>query len=292
MKLTQISVLMLGLAWGVASTDVNAQTTFPAATLTPTVTKMPPQSALPPPSLVSMSEPMAAVGIEPARSASLSLDEFLTLVRRDSPGLLADRSLVEMARADLRTASALPNPTVSYSHGAGDRQTSIQQPLPIFGQRGLRMEGARKAIDSARANVDALAADAVRSAAETFVTLLVAQERPRRWSAARDALTEAMAIVEGQVAAGARSRYDLARIRVEAANLSIRLDQAKIAEADTAAQLAAAVGAPGWRPRAIGSLQPAFQTGDYASRWDRAQSQLPAVRAALASKPWLTHWLQ
>lgn len=219
-----------------------------------------------------------------ARPPGLSLTEFLALVRRESPALQADRSLVDMARADLRTASTLPNPALSHARGAGDRQTTIEQALPVFGQRGLRMEGAQRGIDSARANVDALAADALRGAAETFVTLLAAQERTQRWQAANEALAAAAVIVEGQVAAGARSRYDLARIRVEAAHLGMRLDQAATAEADASAQLAATVGATGWRPRAIGSLRPAVGNGDFAVRWDRARTRLPAVRAALASE--------
>jgi len=289
--------LTISIGLSVLVTGIHAQAVLPAAgsvampmaPAAPRVTDAPRPAfapALPPPAAASMPK-LTALDSEAdgrARPAGVSLVEFLAMVRRESPALLADRSLVDMARADLRTAATLPNPAVSYSRGAGDRQVSVQQPLPIFGQRGLRMEGARKAIDSASANVDALAADALRSAAETFATLLAAQERTRRWSEAREALAEAAAIVEGQVAAGARSRYDLARIRVEAAQLAMREEQAEATEANTAAQLAAAVGATGWRPRAIGSPRPAVGTGDFAGRWERARAQLPAVRAAVASE--------
>lgn len=268
-------VLALALALAPLAGGVRAQALAPAAA--------------PPPSLASMPGPgwldaADGDGVDAARPEGVSLVEFLAMARRENPALLADRSLVDMARADLRTASTLPNPAVSYSRGAGDRQVSVQQPLPIFGQRGLRREGALKAIDSARASVDALAADTLRGAAEDFVTLLAAQERTRHWRAARDTLAEAAAIVEGQVAAGARSRYDLARIRVEAAHVAMRLEQAAAAQADAAARLGAVVGAPGWRPRAVGSLRPDAGTGDVAGRWDRARARLPAVRAALASE--------
>jgi len=216
--------------------------------------------------------------------ADLALAEYLQLVRRQSPALLADRSLVDMARADLRTASTLPNPAVSYSRGAGDRQVAIEQPLPIFGQRGQRMEGARKGIESTQANVEAAAADALKDAAARFVVLLAAQERSLRWREARVELDNAVAIVEGQVAAGARSRYDLTRIRIESANLDMQLAQAEAAEAGASSGVAAAVGATEWRPRAIGTLRPPDVATDFASRWETARQRLPAVRAALAAE--------
>ena len=219
-----------------------------------------------------------------ALPADLALTEYLRLVRQQSPALLADRSLVDMARADLRTASALPNPAVSYSRGAGDRQVAIEQALPIFGQRGQRMEGARKGIESTRANVEAAAADALKDAAARFVVLLAAQARSERWREARAALDSAVSIVEGQVAAGARSRYDLTRIRVESANVELQLAQAEAAEAGASAGVAAAVGASEWRPRAIGTLRPPAAATDFASRWETARERLPAVRAALAAE--------
>jgi len=236
-------------------------------------------AAAPPPAVLAL--PIDALAGRPQR---LSLAEFLEMVRRENPALLADRSLVDQARADLRTASALPNPSVSYNRGGGDRQVAIEQPLPIFGQRGMRMEGARKGIESTRANVDALAAATLREAAGAFVELLVSQERSRHWRDARGALAQAAAIVEGQVEAGARSRYDLTRIRLETANLEMRLAQAEAAESAAAAQVAAAVGVSDWRPQAVGTLRPAPDAGDFAVRWQAAQERLPSVRAALAAE--------
>ncbi|WPB55528.1 TolC family protein [Xylophilus sp. GOD-11R] len=237
-------------------------------------------AAVPPPAVFTL----PAGDIASSRPPQLSLDTFLALVRSENPALLADRYLVDMARADLRTASTLPNPAISHGRGAGERQTAIEQPIPLFGQRGMRMEGARRGIDATAANVEALAAGTLRDAAGAFVALLAAQERADRWSEAQGALAEAAAIVEGQVSAGARSRYDLTRIRVETANLAMRLAQAEAAEAAAASEVAAFVGAPDWRPRAVGSLRPAADSGRFDSRWQVARERLPSVRAALAAE--------
>jgi hypothetical protein len=99
---------------------------LPMATTTPKDAEAPRPDfapAMPPPAAASRPKSTAldSEAAGRARPARVSLVEFLAMVRRESPALLADRSLVDMARSDLRTAATLPNPAVSYPRGAGDR---------------------------------------------------------------------------------------------------------------------------------------------------------------------------
>lgn len=236
----------------------------------------------PPPPDIAMLPANDAPAVAPAHAVTLA--EYLDLVRRGSLSLRADQVRVQAARADLRAASAFPNPSVSYSRKRGEREAGIEQPLPIFGQRGLRMEGAQLGIAAAAAQADVAYADAARDAAREFIALLVAQERHARREAANRDLDAAAAIVRGQVQAGARSRYDLARIEVQQAQSAMEVAKSQAALDESAAKVAAAAALPQWQPRAVGSLQPAPQSTDFDALWAVAQQRLPAVRAAVAEQ--------
>ena len=264
LKVLALAAALSAVAWGGAT---QAQTAAASA---------------PPPPAVAMLSANDAPAVAPAHAVTLV--EYLDLVRRGSLSLRADQVRVQAARADLRTASALPNPSVSYTRKRGERESTIEQPLPIFGQRGLRMEGAQLGIDAAAAQADAAYSDASRDAAREFVALLVAQERHARREAAQKDLDAAAAIVRGQVEAGARSRYDLARIEVQQAQMAMEVAKSQAALDEAASKVAAAAALPQWQPRAVGSLQPAAQSTDFDALWAVAQDRLPAVRAALAEQ--------
>ena len=88
----------------------------------------------------------------------LTLPVLLRLVAERSPRLAVERVGIESAQADLITAGALPNPTLSYgrmrpSSGAntlfeGNRQqqAGVEFPLLIAGQRGARVETAEQGV--------------------------------------------------------------------------------------------------------------------------------------------------
>ncbi|MEH3085752.1 MAG: TolC family protein [Xylophilus ampelinus] len=217
---------------------------------------------------------------------AVGLEAFLELVRWNSPALRAERLRLDAARADLRTASALPNPLLSASRQPGirgergERQLAVEQPLPIFGQRGLRMENARLGIDAARDQVAVGVAGVLREAGRSFVALQVAQERERRLREALDDLEAAARIVRGQVEAGVRSRYERTRIEVELAGMAARAEESRARTADAAARLAAAAGAPGWRPEAAGLPALPAPRPDAGALWREAQERLPELRAA------------
>ena len=238
--------------------------------------------AAPPPPDIALLPAHDAPAVAPAHAVTLA--EYLDLVRRGSLSLRAEQMRVQAARAELRTASAFPNPSVSYTRKRGERESGIEQPLPIFGQRGLRMQGAELGIAAAAAQADAAYSEAAREAAREFVALLVAQERHARREAASKDLDAAAAIVRGQVEAGARSRYDLARIEVQQAEMAMQVAQSQAALDEAASKVAAAAALPQWQPRAVGSLQPAPQSTDFEALWAVAQDRLPAVRAALAEQ--------
>ena len=220
----------------------------------------------------------------------LTLPVLLRLVAERSPRLAVERVGIDSAQADLITAGALPNPTLSYgrmrpSSGAntlfeGNRQqqAGVEFPLLIAGQRGARVETAEQGVLGARARVGLAGSELALRAAELFTGLQAAQERTAVLAEAHGEFERAAGLISGRLDSGMASRYDFARVEIEVAAIAVRLADARADAAEKSAGLASLLGAPGWRPHAAGELAPAsaLATGGIAR-------DPPALRAALAS---------
>lgn len=198
--------------------------------------------------------------------ASVTLDELLQMVAR-SPRVLAAERDADMARAERVTAGALPNPTLSYGAarpGGGERtifdansqqQATIELPIPIFGQRGARVDAADRQIGRAESQLRLTASEARHAAALGFARLLRTQETLAARAAALAEVERIRGLVAGRERSGMASRYDRARVDAEAALAALALQRAEADVGEQAAAVASLVDAPGWRPRASGSLE-------------------------------------
>ena len=230
----------------------------------------------------------AAAQMAPAASAMpqqpVTLEEYLRMVVRNRPSLAADRMESGIARADTRTASAFPNPSVSAYVKPGEHGIGIDQPIPIFGQRGARIETAKKGELAADAHVELAVNAVLNDAAQAFNDLLVAQKRVEVWQDAQKALDKAAYIVRGQIDAGARSRYDGARLTLQQAQLVMQLNKANAALKAASTRAAQVAALPLWPARAEGSIQTLNQQQmpEFDTLWNQAASRLPALRSAQA----------
>ncbi|UJR78753.1 TolC family protein [Sandaracinus amylolyticus] len=216
----------------------------------------------------------------------ITLDEVVRMVREESPAARALRARVSVADADVDLAGVYPNPVLAYG-GFGrfdgtaqaingtQHQIWLDVPLLVAGQHDARREVASAEARAARADleVDVLALEI--EARRAFLDALVAQERARQLDAARGELATFLQLVEARAGAGAQSRYDTARIAIEAARVDADLSVAEADARAASALLAAMIGREGWAPRAGGSLEAHGE--QYA-----AVHELPAIRAARA----------
>ncbi len=208
----------------------------------------------------------------------LTLPVLLQLVAERSPRLAVEQVAIDAAKADRITAGALPNPTVNYGHfkpsggantlfeGTRQQQATVDFPLLIAGQRGARIEAADQGLLATRARVGLAGDELALHAAELFVGLQAAQEKITVLQDSLDDIKRAAAIVSGRLASGMASRYDLARVEVELAGVTVRMDEARADRANQSAGLAALIGVPGWRPIAVGTPVPAGLPTD-ATAW-------------------------
>jgi cobalt-zinc-cadmium efflux system outer membrane protein len=209
---------------------------------------------------------LAAVPCWAQPPAAVTLDELLKMVAR-SPRVLAAERDAEVARADRTTAGALPNPTVSFGYarpGGGERtifdansqqQATVEMPIPVFGQRGARMDAADRQIGRAESQVRLTSNEARRAAALGFARLVRAQEMLAARGAALGEIERIRGLVAGRQQSGVASRYDRARVDAESALAALAVQRAEANVDEQAAALAALVDAPGWRPRAAGTLE-------------------------------------
>ena len=232
--------------------------------------------------------PLAASAQPPA---AVTLDELLQLASR-SPRVLAAERDADVARADRVTAGALPNPTLGYGvarPGGGERtifdagsqqQATVELPLPIFGQRGARIDAADRQIARAESQVRLTASEARRAAALGFARLLRAQETLAARSAALREIERIRDLVAGRQQSGVASRYDRSRVDAEAALAALAVQRAEAEVSEQGAAIAGLVDAPGWRPRATGSLEAMRAVAGEALELPRMLAANPAARLA------------
>ncbi|HEY2774222.1 MAG TPA: TolC family protein [Candidatus Binatia bacterium] len=199
-------------------------------------------------------------------------------------------SRLAIAEADVLDARKLPNPTVSYqgtttisgTDTIGDtiHAVSAGAPILLFGQRRARIDAALARRSASAADIADARLELVRAGRRAFAELLAAEDRVDAWKETLADIEQVQTIVVGRAEAGAKSQYDVERIRLELATDRRDLSDA-IARSDSAAgDLAILVGVPGWRPHAIGSLHPHETDTDVDRLWEHAKATLPALEAA------------
>ncbi|MGO4686105.1 TolC family protein [Hyphomicrobium sp. 2TAF46] len=199
--------------------------------------------------------------------AQITLRGVLDLALRDSPRAALDEQDVEAARADKKTASAYPNPKLSYtgSHQPGEltnfssknaHDVSIEMPLLIGGQRQARKEAAQKGIEAAAARATASGINRAVEAGAAYIGLLVAQEKLKTQMEHQTELARLRDIVRGRQASGMASEYDSLRLDVEMSSFRTDIAETKSDLAERQGQLASICGYKDWRPRGVNKLKP------------------------------------
>lgn len=224
--------------------------------------------------------------------ATVDLETVLRLAQRDNPRVAVEEQQIAGAQADRITASARPNPSISYngSYQPGEltnfstrlaHEATVQVPLLLGGKRRARIEAANRHIDAARSNVAATKVEFMRDAGASFLTLLVAQQTVEKRHAALAELDRLRAIVAGRRASGVASDYDLIRVDVEIEAARADLADAEVDQVSAQGDLANALGYADWHPQAIGSLD---TLASMSATSARDIDDLPSVASALADQ--------
>ena len=179
---------------------------------------------------------LAALPASIGAQTVLTESEALSRLSADSPRVRAIRSSIDIARAEVVNAGRWPNPRVNVGResaaGVSEVITTVLQPLPISGRRGLERESAAALVDASTYRAD----DAVRRARAdlriAYADLVAAQAREREFTRAGVRLQELTGILEKREAAGESAGFDRLRsgrevIDVDADRTSATADRAR-----------------------------------------------------------------
>jgi cobalt-zinc-cadmium efflux system outer membrane protein len=189
----------------------------------------------------------------PARGATLQ--QAIAAAVNRNPDLLIAASTVDSARAERRTAAALPNPTLSGLPNT-PYQYAISLPLDITPQRLYRTRAAAIGVDAAEGDRQ----DAVRqtklAVAHTFFDVLLAEDRRTLAMERRDAVRQLLSADSARYRSGDVPMHNLVRSEVELARADADVARADVDVQSGRAALQGLMGVarPDTAFTAIGSL--------------------------------------
>lgn len=176
------------------------------------------------------------------------------------PEMEVSRAKLSLARAGVKTAGQIPNPTLSIAPGQYPALVSssawtvgflVNFVLETAGKRGKRIEQARNLVEAARQDIATAAWQVRGGVRSSLLDLWAAEGRLRLVERRLTVQAQVVALLEARFVAGDTSALDVARER-------INLSQARLSQRDTErqaaearARLAAALGVP---VRAIESM--------------------------------------
>ena len=178
------------------------------------------------------------------------------------PDIEISRTRLALAKAGIKTAGQIPNPTLTLAPGNAILANEALTPLTIgilvtfiietFGKREARVAQAQQLSEAARQDL-ATAAWRVRAGVRTaLLDLWAANGRLRLAQKRRGLQEQIVALLERRFTAGDSSALDVARERINLSQVTIAARDAERQAAEARARLAAAVGLP---VRAIDQVQ-------------------------------------
>lgn len=169
------------------------------------------------------------------------------------PEMEVSRAKLALARAGVKTARQVPNPTFSFQPGqypalidasAWTIGFLVNFVLETAGKREKRIEMARNLVEAARQDV-ATAAWQVRGAVRSALLDLWAAEGRRRLVERRQVVQmQVVSLLENRFTSGDASSLDVARERIALSHAKLALRDSERQSADARARLAIAVGVP------------------------------------------------
>lgn len=169
------------------------------------------------------------------------------------PEIEVSRAKLALARAGVKTAGQIPNPTLSISPGQYPALIDasgwtvgflVSFVLEIAGKREKRVEQARNLVEAARQDI-ATAAWQVRGGVRSAMLDLWAAERRLRLVERRQTVqAQVVTLLEGRFVAGEMSALDVARERINLSQARLSLRDTERQAAEARARLAATLGVP------------------------------------------------
>jgi cobalt-zinc-cadmium efflux system outer membrane protein len=154
---------------------------------------------------------------------TLTEADALAKLSSESPRVRAIRSGIEIAKAEALAAARWPNPRVTYDResvaGITEDMTTVAQPLPVTGRRGLEIRAGHAAVEATTQRINDEMRRARADLRLAFADLAWAQSREQDIIRARDRLQQLAGILQKRQAAGDAAGFDRLRALREVSEL-------------------------------------------------------------------------
>jgi cobalt-zinc-cadmium efflux system outer membrane protein len=189
-----------------------------------------------------------------AKAQEITEEEALRRLVQESPQARALRAQPEITRADAKTWSLAPNPTITYNREDSaltrDDFLMVQQSLPITGRRGLLRRAGSAAVEATSAESSHALVQLQSDLRLTFHELVLAQERKRLLDKGIAELQEVVRILQEREREGESSTFDRLRAERELADVQVELVSAQTSIVQARSRLASFF-APGTDPDSL-----------------------------------------
>lgn len=223
-------------------------------------------------------------------SEKLNLNELIGRIKTNSPRYETLKTQNDVAKAELKAARVLPNPTINLAilylnsgfnqNGVSTYYANVTIPFLIAGQRHSRMKTAKAGLNLTEAEIKTGYQAIILEARQEFVALLAEQERLRLLDKSLSDMDRVRMLVEERKRSGYESAYDLRRVAVESATWKARRVEVDGEREQTAASLGILLGEPTYHPWAEDKFSPMNLKPNQEEMWKTAEEGSPVLQVA------------
>lgn len=224
---------------------------------------------------------------------TFSLEDVLTMALEKNPLMTESQGFIEQKEGNKRSASAYPNPTLSFQSGQGtvrdpsvgisitERYISLSQPLEWPGKRAARERAAQAGVEGAMASRSETTLNLIAATKKAFYDLLLAERQRETALQNVQTMKEVREAVIRRVDAGEAPPFEAVKVKVE--DMKVQKEVARITGEVQAFQASL-------NSLTAGALGPEFSIqGDFA-RWPGALHLSTLSEQALAHHPVIMKW--
>jgi outer membrane protein, heavy metal efflux system len=234
----------------------------------------------------------ADVATPPSSVPTFRLHDILAIALEKNPLVTESEGVIEQKEGNKLSASAYPNPTLSFQSGRGivrdptgpsltERLVTLSQPLEWPGTRDARQQAAQAGLDSALASREEAKLNLIAATKQAFYDLLLATRQTEMAIHNVQTMEEVREAVIRRVEAGEAPPFEAVKVKVEEMKVQKEVARTKGIVQSFQASL---------NSLTAGALGPEFSIqGDFAA-WPEALGLATFPEQTLAHHPVIIKW--
>ncbi|MGD9851226.1 MAG: TolC family protein [Nitrospirales bacterium] len=181
----------------------------------------------------------AEIATPQSMGTTYTLQKILDLAIEHNPLLKETQGILEQKEGGMLSASAYPNPTLSFQSGRGtvrdpsvgisitERYITLSQPIEWPGKRAARQQAAQAGVDSAQASKEEAKLNLIATTKKAFYDLLLAEHHAEMAIQNVQTMKEVREAVIRRVDSGEAPPFEAVKVKVESMKVQKEVARAK-----------------------------------------------------------------